>query len=433
MGGFELRNLSYESSNFDELAEEFDLDAIITSDQLFDRLANYDVPVTAFSRLNWNRPEIVPKSLMSTESDSVRNRADIYTVVFSSGSSGRRKALLISKSGTLDLIEGFGAHYRFRSDDAILAFLPLSAFQQRWMVYTAIRYGFDFQLTDPLYLFKAFKEMAPTIFGAPPLFYENIESRIRGMHPLQFLLMDHIAGVLQILPNGLREWAQSFVFRRLHKTLGGRVRLMLTGGAPTRVRTIRLLRRFGLPIYEGYGLTETGYVSLNMPGSDRIGSVGKPLRPETVAISEGGEILTRWRKPLSLGYLNLSESENALTYLGNNTIATGDIGYLDNDGFLYVTGRSKEILVSRGGEKIHPEELEKELESHPQVNRAVVFHCSRDDGISVVVAIQDLNRLEVRDEIMKTFRSINQRVPKGLQVKTQVSEFKFALKQRVTS
>lgn len=407
----------YESIDLSELVEPYDLDALVTSDSLYEKFYEHDFPVISFSRQTWNKKGLIPRDPTSEADDAVRVNKEVYTVVFSSGSSGRTKALLISKSGTMRLIEGFGDHYDFRSDDAILAFLPLSAFQQRWMVYTAIRYGFNMQLVDPIYLFKAFKEMAPTIFGAPPLFYENVEDRIRGLPNWKFSLMYHLAGLLRALPRSLRRRLQHVFFRELYESLGGRVRLMLTGGAPTKERTIRLLRRFGLPVYEGYGLTETGYISINLPGRDRIGSVGRPLLPDTVSISEQGEVVTRWDKPLSLGYLNMSAAENSKTYVDEHMILTGDIGHIDSDGFLFITGRIKEILVSRGGEKVHPEQLEKELESLPDVDRAVVFPTSGDDGVSVVIAIKDIDRLNAIDEIKKALFATSQRAPKGLNIK----------------
>ena len=314
---------------------------------------------------------------------------DVFTLVFSSGTSGKLKCLMISRRGTEALIESFGGLYRFRPDDAILVFLPLSIFQQRWMLYTAIRYGFDLHLAEPGQLFKALKEMRPTIIGAPPLFYEVFEKRFRGLPARKRFLLSAAGRVVSLVGyEPLRAALARRVFAPFHEALGGRTRLMLTGAAPTRRATLECFARLGLPLYEGYGLTETGYISLNLPGRNRVGSAGRLLSPGSVSIAPDGEIIFHSDKPLSRGYLFCDEQEQRRTYLDENRIATGDVGRFDEDGYLYLTGRKKEIIITQGGYKVHPESLEKEIEGTPEVSRAVVFGGGELAGLAALVSLQ---------------------------------------------
>jgi long-subunit acyl-CoA synthetase (AMP-forming) len=333
---------------------------------------------------------------------------DVFTIVFSSGSSGKLKALLVSKLGIVSLIEGFGSIYPFRKDDAILAFLPLSAFQQRWMLFAAIHYGFDIQIADPMMLFPAFRLMRPTLFGAPPMFYETLENRFINLPSYQrngLMLVGY--AIAWFVPSGWKLSLQRRVFKAFHQALGGRVRLMLTGAAPTRVSTIKLFRLMGLPLYEGYGLTETGYVSVNVPGNDRLGSVGRPLDKSSVVIADDGEIITCWKHPLCLGYLNIDAEESAKTFLDQLRIATGDIGWLDEDGYLHITGRKKQIIVTRGGVKLHPETLEKTLEEIPEIGRAVIFGGCEMNAIAAVLSLRVEDTARIRKKVKEMADIIN--------------------------
>ncbi len=342
---------------------------------------------------------------------------DVYTLVFSSGTSGKLKCLLISKRGTEAMIETFGRLYRFQPDDSILAFLPLANFQQRWMLYTALEYGFDFLLAEPARVFQAFKEMRPTLFGAPPLFYETVANRFLGLPSAQRRALRAAAAVIHALARGrLRDSLLRKLFAPFYAALGGRVRLMLIGAAPITASTLELFAMMGLPLYEGYGLTETGYLTLNLPGRSRLGSVGRPTIEGAVSLAADGEVIFGHERPLSVGYLDCDEEEIRKTFLDGNRIATGDVARFDDDGFLHLVGRKKEIIITRGGYKLHPETLEKVVEGLPEVTRAVVFG---GDELSNVVMLVSLRRERSRQDessVEEAVARLNRTLPTVSQV-----------------
>jgi long-subunit acyl-CoA synthetase (AMP-forming) len=371
----------FANSALEELADKYRLGLLAASPREIERRGegrDWVMSLTADGRDARARPTHADWSL----------DADVFTLVFSSGTSGKLKCLLISRRGTEELIENFGGLYQFRPDDAILMFLPLSIFQQRWMIYTAIRYGFDLHLAEPARLFKALKEMRPTIIGAPPLFYEVFEKRFRALPASKRVPLSVAGRFLSLLVSGpLRSALARKIFAPFHEALGGRTRLMLTGAAPTRRSTLECFSLLGLPLFEGYGLTETGYISLNLPGRNRVGSVGRPVTRGSVSIAPDGEIVFSSNHPLSRGYLFCDEQEQRQTYLDASRIATGDIGRFDEDGYLHLTGRKKEIIITQGGYKVHPESLEREIERAPEVSRAVVFGGGELTGLAALVAL----------------------------------------------
>lgn len=314
---------------------------------------------------------------------------DVLSLVFSSGTSGKIKCLLISRCGTEEILAAYGRNYTFRHDDGILVVLPLSNFQQRLMVYAALLYGFDILMTDPLRLFKALIELRPTIVAGPPMFYELVEGQFRALSPAKRKLLSATSAAIRLLPSeSLRNKARRHVFAPFHRAFGGRIRLLLTGSAPSRMTTLRTFQMIGLPLYQVYGLTETMFVSWNLPGANRLGSVGRPVYEGSVELADDGEIIVHQDHPQSLGYIGVDEEEARRTFLPGNRIATGDLGRFDSDGWLYIIGRKKAIIVTQGGYKVHPEILERPLEESPDIARAVVFGGNDIPGIVALVSLR---------------------------------------------
>lgn len=338
----------------------------------------------------------------------------VFTVVFSSGTSGVLKSLAISKKGIEDVISGFGRHYSFTEDDSILSFLPLSIFQQRWMLYAAIYFKFDFVIVDHLRLFKALSLKQPTIIGAPPLFYETIENRFRNLSaPVRYLLEASSVAIYHVSFGHVREQLLKRLFSPFYKALGGRFKLMLIGAAPPRASTLNFFRMAGLPLYEGYGLTETGYLTLNLPGSNKPGTVGKPIANDCIEISDDGEIIAHLSNPLCVGYLHEdSDEDSRKTFIDGKRIATGDIGTIDSDGYLTIKGRKKQIIITSGGVKIHPEQLEKKIESSSDdILRAVVLAGSGVNGLALVVSHRETMPESQNGIIDTAVKSVNHDLP----------------------
>ncbi len=398
----------FANDTFEDLAEKYGLHLLLTSKKEQARRSathSWTAPLDSLGEpvsVRW--PSAVNGEVHSLD-------PDVYSLVFSSGTSGKLKCILISKCGTEQLVNAYGRDFKFHSSDSILVVLPLSNFQQRLMVYTAIWYGFDLQIGDAPQFFRALKEMRPTILAGPPLFYEPMENRFHSLPLGRRLLLQTIGLVIRALPFGplrvtlLRKW-----FAPFHDAYGGRIRLMLTGAAPIRPTTLDLFEKMGFPLYQVYGLTETGFVSWNLPGRNRSGSVGKLVFEGGASLAPDGEILVHYSHPQSVGYLD-AEDEQAKTYLGSRGIATGDIGRFDRDGYLYIVGRKKQIIVTRAGHKLQPEPLETEIERCPDVSRAVLFGEDELPVLSAVIGVRPDCGVQAEPRIRALVDHLNRTLP----------------------
>ena len=205
------------------------------------------------------------------------------------------------------------------------------------------------------------------------------------------------------------EWVTRLAFRDAHQAFGGRMRLMVTGMAPIKRSTLDLFMHMRLPLFETYGLTECGSVSLNLPEAHRVGSVGHLLPGVEVELAADGEIIVRREHMTALNYFQSSEGENERTFVGENRVATGDIGCFDDDGFLYLIGRKKEVIISGGGEKVHPEAIEAEIDACPSVAKSVAF----DGGgfLATVVLPKHPSDIRARPQIEQFIDEMNKRRP----------------------
>jgi long-subunit acyl-CoA synthetase (AMP-forming) len=302
----------------------------------------------------------------------------VPSYTFSSGTSGKIKCLITSRRGAEDTISSFRETFDIGGDDSFLVFLPLSSFQQRLMIYAGFYYGFDLLLVNPSQVFAAFKELKPTLCLAPPLLYETIhtqfEKAVRNLGTARRTMLKVFSGLAGVMPlRPVRDHLLGMCYGKIYAGLGGRIRLMWTGMAPIKSSTLDFFARARVPVYEAYGLTECGAITSNTPAHHRRGSVGRPLVEGGVFLADDGEIIVRQDHLQTTGYLECDPGEEARTYVAPNTVATGDIGYFDRDGFLYLVGRKKEFIITGQGHKVHPETLEAELERCPGVERAVVF------------------------------------------------------------
>jgi long-subunit acyl-CoA synthetase (AMP-forming) len=310
--------------------------------------------------------------------------------IFSSGSAGGLKGLVVNRKGVEAWVDAFTQAVAPRSDDRLLIFLPLSNFQQRPMYYAALWYGFDLIVTEPARLFLTLKDLKPTMLVAPPALFEAFETRFYNL-PKWKRAAARAGGVAaRLLPaRAARERAAQLVFKQAHEALGGRMRLMITGMAPIKRATLDLFGLMQLPLFETYGLVECGSVALNVPGASRVGSVARPLPGVRVELAEDGEIIV-WREHMTaVRYFECAAGENEATFIGDNRVASGDIGRLDEDGYLYLVGRKKEIIVTAGGEKVHPEVIESEIDACPDVAKSVVVKSPDAPALVAIVLPKD--------------------------------------------
>jgi long-chain acyl-CoA synthetase len=343
--------------------------------------------------------------------DEQTSDADVFSLAFSSGTSGRPKAIHMSASGTTDAMEEYQRQLRLRPDDAILVVLPLSAFPQRLMVFLAIWIGFSIRLADIPRLQPALRDMQPTIVVGPPAFYEMIEARYRLIPADRRRRLDALRRVIGVLPPRVAAPLQRRLFANAHAILGGRARLLLTGAAPARVSTLDLVVSLGLPLFEFYGLTETSVITWNLPRARRHGSVGRALRPGCVQLAPDGEILARFDPARSKGYYGLPAEEDALTFRPDGWIATGDLGRFDDDGYLYVVGRKKSVVITRTGYKLQPEPVERALLEHPAVAHAAVIGGEFAPTVTAVCSLRPDASDDVQRELERILDQVGADVP----------------------
>jgi long-subunit acyl-CoA synthetase (AMP-forming) len=332
---------------------------------------------------------------------------DTPGLIFSTGSSGGVKGMVLNRRGIDATISAFSYAVAPVHTDCVLLFLPISNYQQRLICYTTLWNEADLVITDPLRLFRALKELRPTILVAPPMFYEGFSARFQSLPQWKRGLARAGATALRAVPSRtLRGRAARLLFREVYEALGGRMRFMITGMAPTNLSTLELFANMQLPLYETYGMIECGSVAFNRPGAHRIGSVGRLLPGTEIDIGKHSEILVRKEHPVTQGYFECAEGEAERTYLADGRIATGDCGRLDSDGFLYIVGRIREMIVTSGGEKAHPEVLEAEIDRCADVGKSVVFGGGRH-GLIAVVVLRDPTDAGARQRIEQHVERMN--------------------------
>lgn len=328
-----------------------------------------------------------------------------FTLIFSSGTSGRVRCMKASRGGVERMLERLAEHFPTTPSDALLVFLPLSNFQQRMMVYAAIHYPYDVALVKPTQLMRGFTDFRPTTFIAPPIFFESIHRRFAAQPAPLRKALEIASRCVESLPLGVAQRSlRKLLFLPLHRALGGRVRLLLTGMAPTRKETLSFFIRAGLPTYEAYSVTECGMIAINTPRSSLIGSVGQPFEQNELRLAADGQVLVKKSHPLTTGYLRTEDG--AGVYLEGGWIATGDIARIDASGFMHLLGRRNDIIVSSSGEKIHPELIENTLDALEHVVKAVVFGRPQG-GLVVVVFYSAPPRPDVELQLRRQFEVLN--------------------------
>ncbi len=312
---------------------------------------------------------------------------DLASIVYTSGTSGVPKGALLSHGNFLAFNEGAIQVLGMTEQDTTLLFLPLAHILGRCEQMLALGCGWTNAYAESLKsMMDNLTEVRPTVLVCVPRIYEKIYASVLGKLStgprVMRLLADRLVGFSsdysKLLEGGKRldpvQWFQHQAFDRLiyskiRDRFGGRVRFCISGGAPFSPEISRFFHASGILVLEGYGLTETtGPVTVNHPKSFRIGSVGPVLPSDELRIADDGEILVKGRTVFS-GY-NGGVSPEALV---DGWFATGDIGMVDAQGFLKITDRKKDLIVTAGGKNIAPQKLEGLILEDPLFSQAIVI------------------------------------------------------------
>ena len=342
--------------------------------------------------------------------------ASYFTLAFSSGTAGRVKCLLMVCAGVQKLIETTSDRYQIVSADRIMIALPLSTFQQRFLCYLAIRDACSIVLTTANQYLRALRAGRPTVLLGPPNFYEFACVRFANDPRPRRVARLAATALAAVLPgHRMRARWRRRIFRPYHDMFGGNVRLMLVGSAPVRRETLMFFARAGFDLYQIYGMTESGYLTWNGPGANRIGSVGRETYPGTIKVAADGEVTVAHPWHICCGYEGEGGVSVTEVFRGDNVIATGDLGYIV-DGFLYLQGRKKNVIVTAGGLKVSAEELEGELAGASGVNRVALIDAPDGRGLGVVAWYRG-DEAAVRDELRLRVRKVARRLGVGSDIR----------------
>lgn len=325
-----------------------------------------------------------------------RTPADLATIIYTSGTTGLPKGCLLThanlgavQSATLPLIEG-------GPGDSTYLYLPLAHLLAQLIEFTTLIQGgelcfFGGKIEE---IVGELAEARPTHLPSVPRLFEKVysvvlslaESQEGGRERFEEAVRIGVLAADGVLPPELQdayEAADKALYGLVRQALGGRVRWALTGGAPIAPHVIDFLRACGIAFFEGYGMTESaGVISLNHPGAVRYGTVGRPIEGCEVRMADDGEILARGEMVFPGYHADPAATRDALDDEG--WLHTGDLGAVDADGYLTITGRKKDLIITSGGKNLTPSHFELSVQRSRFVSRAVMVGDKRPYPVALI-------------------------------------------------
>jgi len=302
---------------------------------------------------------------------------DICSLIYSSGTTGEPKGVSLSHNNFITNIDAALKYYNITPDDVFLSFLPIShAFERTTGQYLPLlRTGSVIAYVERnKSMARNLQEVKPTILVSVPrvfdLIYENIINKVQHEGAQRMRVFNWALRQRKGTWNHLL--ADMLVFRKIRKGLGGKLWGSVSGGAPLNPKIARFFDKVGIPLYEGYGMTEASpVIAANFPGNNFVGTVGKPIPGSTVRIGEDGEILVKGPNVMK-GYWN-NPAATKETIDEDGWLHTGDVGEFDADGNLVISGRKKEMIVTASGKNVWPEAVEQVLNSTKYIGQSLVI------------------------------------------------------------
>ena len=348
--------------------------------------------------LEQNDPGLIDRLAAETTPD------DLATIIYTSGTTGEPKGVMLTHANLVsNLIDSCG-HLVIGEEDTVLSVLPLSHVYERQAMYMYLHHGMAVYFAESLQTIAPnLREVRPTIVvGVPRMFekiYQRIQERAAEAGKLKAGLLAWAVAVGSEYAHRLskrqpisatlklKHWlAMKLVFSKWHKAFGGRIRLLLSGGAALAEDLACIYIGAGIPIIQGYGLTETSPVMTASSLEDyRPGTVGRAIPHVEIRIAEDGEIETRGPNVMR-GYYNKPEETRA-AFTEDGWFKTGDIGTIDADGFLRITDRKKELFKTSGGKYIAPAPIEQAIKGSRFVNQVVLVGSERKFPAALIVPV----------------------------------------------
>jgi len=342
-------------------------------------------------------PEIVQAAETPTMEKDFWKRAErvdadsLASIVYTSGTTGKPKGVMLSHRNFTSNVDAVLPRVPLDGSEHALEFLPLCHVFERTCGYAYMDKGCPRSYCAPALVADNIAEIAPVVFASVPRLYEKIHSKIMtkvAQSPPIRRKLFHWAVETGIEYSGYRlegknapgmlkfkhSIADTLVLSKIRKAFGGRVKFVISGGAPLAPELNRFFHGIGISIQEGYGLTETSPaigISGYQPGENRLGAIGKPLHNVEVKLARDGELLVKGPS-VTKGYWKKPEA-TAEAFDQDGFFRTGDIARIDEDGFIFITDRKKDIIIPAGGKNIAPQPIENALKAGLFIDNAILI------------------------------------------------------------
>ncbi len=326
----------------------------------------------------------------------------LCTIIYTSGTTGEPKGVMLTHSNLSSNVTDSCATFDFEpATDVALSFLPLAHVYGRMLDYIYIFSGVTVAYVEvPDLVPQALLEVHPTVIGAVPRFFEKIYARLMEQGSkaagVKRKLFDWAVDVARrsapwrasaksASPSLRLQWtlADKIVYKKIRAGTGGKLRMVFSGGAPLSKDLAEFFWSIGIPIYQGYGLTETSPILTSNYPANRVGSSGKPIPNVLIRIAEDGEILAKGPCVMQGYYKNTDATREAVTPDG--WFHTGDIGHLDSDNYLFITDRKKDLIKTAGGKFVAPQPIENALKTSPYILNAMIVGDQRRFVVALIV------------------------------------------------
>jgi len=329
-------------------------------------------------RLSINQPTLFQDLCEQVRPD------DVATIIYTSGTSGNPKGVILTHRNLIAQLHALTDWFKLdRDTDRALSLLPLAHIFERMVAYLYISQGVSIWFIDhPNSLGKLITQVRPTCMTVVPRVLEKIYAsmalEVEALGPVQRALgrwglnLDPSQNDRNRALNWRYQLAKTLVYPKMKQALGGRLRAVISGGAALSPALCRFFIDMGVPVYQGYGLTEASpVINTNYPGHNKIGTVGLPLPGVEVQISSDSEILARGPNIMAGYYKDALATNRAID--ADGWLHTGDLGRLDAEGYLTITGRSKDMHKTTTGKYVCPVPIEMALRASPLIDRAYVI------------------------------------------------------------
>lgn len=279
---------------------------------------------------------------------------DICAIKFTSGSTGPPKGMEATVAGINDSLSAVQEMFQHGDGDNILVFLRLAQLQQNYWIFSALVFSHDITITSLDNVLPMAQAVHPTVIMGVPGFFDDVNRQLEAT--AEYGSDDHASR-----------------YQAIQSVFGGRIRYLWTGSAPASRAALHYYNDCGVPLYQGYGLNETCIVAKNCPGANRIGSVGKVLPNHTVRFDSQGMLIVGSRNPIIKRYSWCSPGDNERMFLPSGEVITYDLGYLDEDNYLYILGRIDDVIVLGTGRNVLVGPIEERLKGHPGIHECVLY------------------------------------------------------------